>query len=84
MSFFKSIYLRFKIRNEVKRLNSQMDILANKVKENPNLGYEEISEENKALAIDVVTKIIDYKTQLGESAPIEKKFLRDLQENKLK
>lgn len=79
MNYFKRVYLRFKIRQELKRLNNHLDVLAKKVRENPNLGNEEVNEENKLFTIDVMTKVIMYKTQLGENALAEKKFLNDLQ-----
>lgn len=75
------LYTNYKIQKELKRINEVYKDLETKIKSNPSLASEQVSEENKKILIEVLENIIKYKFSLGLDCTKEKQILEEAKNN---
>lgn len=78
LSLIKRLSLRYGIYKENKRIAKMIKELERKIKANPDLRNEQISEETKKTSTETLQNIIKYKMLLGKNVAQEQKFLNDL------
>lgn len=78
LSLIKRLSLRYGIYKENKRIAKMIKELGRKIKANPDLRNEQISEETKKTSTETLQNIIKYKMLLGKNVAQEQKFLNDL------